>query len=68
MKMTWWGYLHTSGTLHAKRYFSDADLDDAYESPFVAQVVPTFEAEGRDDALRIIAERVGKKAEVSDAG
>ena len=30
----WWGYIHTSGSLHAKRYFDERDIDEAMESPF----------------------------------
>lgn len=39
MMNKWWGYLHTSGTLQAKRFFSDEDIYEAQESPFCAQVV-----------------------------
>ncbi len=30
----WWGYIHTRGTVHIKRYFDKRDTDEAYESPF----------------------------------
>lgn len=53
-KILWWGYKHVSGTYQAKRYWGDSsqlDLQDAYESDFVEQVVRPFEADGRDDAL-----------------
>lgn len=53
----WWGYRHASGTLQAKRYFSTRDLEDAYESEFVIQVVLPFEASNREEALKIIYER-----------
>ena len=57
-RLKWWGYRHTSGTVQAKRFFSDrASIEDAYESDFVAQVVEPFEADSRDEALRIVAER-----------
>lgn len=58
-KLEWWGYLHTKGTLHAKRYFGPLDIDEAHESPFVQRVAGPFLATGRDDALRQIAEGVG---------
>jgi hypothetical protein len=49
--MKWWGYLHVSGTVHAKRYFSIKDLEEARESNFVARVSSTFEAENSIEAL-----------------
>lgn len=57
-ELLWWGYRHTNGTLQAKRYFSPQDLTEACESPFVAEVCPPFAASGRDEALKIIGERV----------
>jgi hypothetical protein len=56
-KLLWWGYRHTNGSVQAKRYFDQRDLEDAYESPFVRQVVRPFEANSREDALRAVAER-----------
>lgn len=53
----WWGYRHTSGTVQAKPFFSQDDLDDAHESDFVAQVVEPFDCRGRDEALKIVEER-----------
>ena len=53
-KSLWWGYKHTSGTYHAKRYFDKQDTDEAEESPFCEQVVYPFEAESRDEALDYI--------------
>lgn len=50
-KNLWWGYLHVRGTLQAKRYFDKRDLDEAYESDFVAQVVQPFMAKDREEAL-----------------
>lgn len=50
----WWGYLHTNGTVHVKRYFNDHDLDEADESPFVKRVTVAFEASDRDDALKTV--------------
>lgn len=53
-KLTWWGYKHTNGSLQAKRYFGEEDLDEAMESPFVAAVFGPFEADGREEALEIL--------------
>ncbi len=54
MKQQWWGYKHTSGTYQAKPFYSQLDLDEAYESPFCDQVVEPFEAEDREEALAIV--------------
>lgn len=56
-KILWWGYKHTSGTIQAKRYFEPLDIQEAEESPFCAQVVGPFEANGRDEALKIVEDR-----------
>lgn len=56
----WWGYLHESGTIHAKRYFDERDLQEAYESPFCRHVFRPFKALDRDDALKVILERLNK--------
>lgn len=55
--LKWWGYRHIHGTVQAKRYFSELDIQEAKESPFVKQVVGPFDADGREDALRIVAEQ-----------
>jgi len=52
----WWGYLHTNGHLQVKPYFTQVDIDDAIESPFVRAYSKPFEATGRVDALGKIAE------------
>jgi hypothetical protein len=56
-KNLWWGYKHTSGTLQAKRYWDERDIQDALESSFVKQVVLPFEADDRDEALKHIEEQ-----------
>jgi hypothetical protein len=56
-KLLWWGYKHTSGTYQTKRYFDRLDIQEARESPFCEMVVGPFEAENRDDALRIVQEK-----------
>lgn len=53
-KLEWWGYRHTNGNLQAKRYWSDDDLQDADESPFVAKRTHVFLASSREEALEII--------------
>lgn len=60
-KNQWWGYLHTSGTIQVKRYFGKMDIAEAIESPFCAEVFMPFEADGRDEAIKIITERINKQ-------
>jgi len=47
----WWGYLHTDGSLQAKRYFQPLDIEEAIESPFVVQALGPFKAKSRDGAI-----------------
>lgn len=54
-KLKWWGYVHTSGTVHLKRYFGPQDIDEAHESPFCAEVYGPFEADSHDDARYVFA-------------
>jgi len=57
-KNLWWGYLHTNGSIQAKRYFDKRDIEDANQSPFCELVVKPFEATDRDDAMEQIADRI----------
>ena len=50
----WWGYLHTNGSIQVKRYFDRRDLEEAEESPFVSSYCPPFDAENREEALKIL--------------
>jgi len=52
-KQKWWGYLHVNGHIQVKRYFSEQDLDEANESPFCRKVTESFDALGRDEAIKI---------------
>jgi hypothetical protein len=54
----WWGYKHVNGTIQAKRCFSHEVMIDAYDSDFIETVVPPFEADSREEALKIITEKV----------
>jgi hypothetical protein len=56
-KNLWWGYLHTSGSLQAKRYFDELDIEEANQSPFCQIVVGPFEASDREEALTIVKEK-----------
>ena len=48
----WYGYKHTDGSVHTKRYFSHGDIEEARESDFVAHVVGPFEADNRESAVK----------------
>jgi len=56
----WWGYLHTSGTLQAKRYFTVEAIIEAEQSPFCKLIIKPFEASNREKALSIIESRVNE--------
>jgi hypothetical protein len=56
-KLLWWGYKHTSGTYQTKRYFDRLDIQEAMESPFCEMVTGPFEAENRDEALKIVEQK-----------
>jgi len=60
----WWGYLHTDGTIHAKRYFDERDLDDAAESPFVERFYGPFDAESSSDARILLRKHFSEGKEV----
>ena len=59
-KLMWWGYLHQNNTIQVKRWYGDhADYTtDCYGNSFVLQVVKPFEAETREEALKIIQEEL----------
>ena len=57
-KNLWWGYLHTSGTLQAKRYFEPLDIQEAEQSPFCEKVLGPFEAKDRDEAIAFIEKQL----------
>jgi hypothetical protein len=54
----WYGYQYSNGEFQAKRYFDELDIIEARESPFVKGVTEAFDASNRDDALRIVRERL----------
>jgi hypothetical protein len=63
----WWGYRHTSGSIHVRRYFDDGSIEDARESPFCEQVVDPFECDSRAEAVRIVttATRIDNRKVIS---
>lgn len=54
IRVTWWGYIHTNGSVIAKRYYDRAALRDARESTFVNIVVEPFLADNHSEAVKII--------------
>lgn len=48
----WYCYKHMQGTIHAKRFLSNADINEAIQSPFVAEVRGPIEGT-REDALNL---------------
>ena len=51
----WWGYFHTNGSIHAKRYWGDwRDIEEAVESPFCKKVIKPVACYSREDAIKHI--------------
>lgn len=57
-KLLWWGYEHIEGTIHAKRFFSYDDIDDANESSFCKKIILPFIANNREEAIKIIKSKL----------
>ena len=57
-ELTWWGYLHTSGTVQVKRFFDMEDLYEADTSPFVVRRTGVIPANSREDAEIKIREQL----------
>jgi len=55
-KKLWYGYQYKQGGFQTKPYFSDLDVQEALDSPFVVNVVYPFEAANREEALKITEE------------
>jgi len=50
-KLLWWGYVHTNGSIQVKRYFSELDIDEARESPFVKSAYGPWDCKNREEAI-----------------
>ena len=61
-KNMWWGYLHLNNTIQVKRWFGDVKdyTDDCIGNDFVQRVITPFQAENRDEALKIIINKLGE--------
>ncbi len=57
-RLEWWGYLHTSGSIHLKRYFGPLDIQEAETSPFVARISGPFFAQSQHEALQMLREKL----------
>lgn len=57
----WWGYLHSNGGIQVKRWFGDHKdhTEDCEGNDFVLQVVRPFAAASREEAEKIITQRLG---------
>lgn len=56
--MKYWAYRHIDGGIHVKAYREDAaharaSVDDAYDSPFVEDVLEPYPANDRQEAEKI---------------
>ena len=62
-KEYYWGYLHQNGTIQVKRWFGDHHdyTTDCHGNEFVQRVVPPFEASTREEAIKIISQRLNNK-------
>ena len=56
--LLWWGYRHVNGAYLVKRYFDDKDIDEAISSDFCYAVAGPFEAQNRNEALKIVEEKI----------
>ena len=63
----WWGYRHSNGSYQVKRYFSKLDLQEAYQSSFVARIFSEFPAKNREEALKEIKIKDKELEKVSKA-
>lgn len=56
----WWGYLHQNGSIQVKRWYGDHKdyTEDCYGNDFVQQVVSPFQAETREQAEKIVSDRL----------
>ena len=57
-ELKWWAYLHDSGGIHVKRFFSQRDIDEAKESPFVRAFTSPYPAANREAAVAIAEDKL----------
>ena len=57
-KLLWWGYQHVNGSFQVKRFLSDEDISDARNSPFCIRATGPFWALDREEAIKILNEKL----------
>lgn len=57
-KLLWWGYLHVDGSVLLKRYYNQDDIYEAEDSGFVVDIYGPFEADTRDEAMRLLTKNI----------
>ena len=62
----WWGYLHTEGSIHAKRYFDEGDIEEARSSPFCKKIYGPFEAATSGDAIEMLFKHFRPETDVPE--
>jgi hypothetical protein len=57
----WWGYLHSNGSIVIKRWFGDHKdyTEDCMDNDFVLRVILPFPADSRDEAVKILKNKLG---------
>lgn len=55
----WWGYIHSMGGIHIKRFFDIKDLEKADESPLVYKRTEILEANTREEAIKKVCSDLG---------
>jgi hypothetical protein len=72
--MKYWAYKHQDGGIHLKVYregllHGRASVDDAYDSPFVDDILEPFDANSREEAERLAKQRLsGYRADRGNGG
>jgi hypothetical protein len=58
----WWGYLHTNGNIVIKQWFGDIKdfTEDVEGNDFIVKIVTPFEAIGRKEAEKYLADKLKK--------
>ena len=61
MGILWWGYEHTNGSLHTKRYFDERDIDEARQSPFVREAYGPWECTTKERADQMLRDDINRR-------
>lgn len=56
----WWAYRHINGGIHVKSFTLQDDLESAYDSDFVDEVLDPYPAENRAKAEEVAIARLKK--------